>query len=98
MPGARQMLPFVGLSHAQPWSYGWCEQEGRRRTVTQAEAGEQGDPLMPRLFPIGLQSALEEVACSLEHGELLCAFLDDVYLLCPPARLQPLFKVFLKHC
>ena len=39
-------------------SYAWCDQEGRRRTVTQAEAGEQGDPLMPLLFPIGMQSAL----------------------------------------
>ena len=47
MPGARELLPFVRLSYAQPSCYGWHDQEGRRRTVTQAEGGEQGDPLMP---------------------------------------------------
>ena len=44
--------------------------------------GEQGDPLMPLLFAIGIQGALEEVAVSLEPGEQLCAFLDDVCALC----------------
>ena len=37
--------------------------------VTQAEGGEQGDPLMPLLFLIGIQSALEEVSQSLLVGE-----------------------------
>ena len=31
-------------------------------TITQAEGGEQGDPLMPLLFSIGIQGVLEEVA------------------------------------
>ena len=48
---------------------------GRR---TQAEGGEQGDPLMPFLFANGIHGALEEVASSMEHGEQFCAFLDDV--------------------
>ena len=68
MPGARQILPFVRLSYAPPSSYGWFDEEGRRRIVTQAEGGEQGDPLTPLLFSIGIQSALE-VARSLERGE-----------------------------
>ena len=55
--------------------------------------GEQGDPLMPLLFSIGIQSALEEVARSLEPGEQLCAFLDDICLLCLPSRVQHLHKV-----
>ena len=42
----------------------------------QVEGGEQGDPLMPLLFSIGIQGALEEVAATLEHGEQRCAFLD----------------------
>ena len=37
MPGTRELLPFVRLSYAQPSCYGWHDQEGRRRTVTQAE-------------------------------------------------------------
>ena len=52
--------------------------------MTQAEGGEQGDPLMPLLFSIGIQSALEEVSQSLLVSERLCAFLDDFYLLCEP--------------
>ena len=43
---------------------------------------------MPLLFSIGIQGALEEVARSLEPGEQLCAFLDDVYLLCQPSRVN----------
>ena len=82
----------TSLSYAQPSCYGWHDQEGRR-TVTQAEGGEQGDPLMTLLFSIGIQGALEEVARSLERGEQLCAFLDDVYLLCQPSRVKTLFTV-----
>ena len=32
----------------------------------------------------GLQSALEKVSPSLQDAEPLCAFLDDVYVLCGP--------------
>ena len=59
--------------------------------MTQAEGGEQGDPLMPLVFSIGIQGALEEVAESLRCGEQLCAFLDDVYLLCEPSRVKALY-------
>ena len=48
---------------------------------------------MPLLFSIGIQSVLEELAHSLERGEHVCAFLDDENLLCPPTRVEPLFKV-----
>ena len=61
MPGARAILPFVRLSYAQPSTYAWYDDEGERRIVTQAEGGEQGDPLMPLLFAIGIQGVLEEV-------------------------------------
>ena len=56
--------------------------------MTRAEGGEQGDPLVPLLFSIGIQGVLEEVATHLEDGEQLCAFLDDVYLLCESARVE----------
>ena len=93
MPAARALLPFVRLSYAQPSQYSWYDEDGVRRTVTQAEGGEQGDPLMPLLLSIGIHGVLEEVATHLEDGEQLCAFLDDVYLLCEPARVEPLYKV-----
>ena len=93
MPAARAILPFVRLSYGAPSSYTWVDCEGQQRTVTQAEGGEQGDPLMPLLFSIGIQGALEEVATSLAPEEHLCAFLDDIYLLCPPERVVPLYKL-----
>ena len=48
---------------------------------------------MPLLFSIGIQGALVEVATSLAPEEHLCAFLDDIYLLCPPERVVPLNKL-----
>ena len=93
MPKARAILPFVRLSYAQPSRYSWVDEEGHRRTVTQAEGGEQGDPLMPLFFSIGIQQALEEVAAAMLPGEQLSAFLDDVYMLCQPDRVGPLYKL-----
>ena len=43
---------------------------------------------MPLLFAIGIQGALEEVAAALLPGEQLCAFLDDLYVLCDPSRVK----------
>ena len=89
------MLPFVRLSYATPSRFSWWDDDGERHVVTQAEGGEQGDPLMPLLFSIGIQGALEEVATMLFPGEQLCAFLDDVYVLCPPERVKPIFDALL---
>ena len=82
MPAARSLLPFVRMSYAQQSCYQWFDDGGEAREVTQAEGGEQGDPLTPLLFAIGIQGALEEVAAALLPGEQLCAFLDDLYILC----------------
>ena len=80
MPRAKAILPLVRLSYAQPSTYSWFNDEGERKVVTQAEGSEQGDPLMPLLFAIGKERALEEVGRSLKPGEHLCAFLDDIPL------------------
>ena len=67
-------------------------EEGRgsnhKPTKAEARGWEQGDPLMPLLFSIGIQRALEEVAAALLPGEQSCAFLDDVCLLCDPSRVK----------
>ena len=57
--------------------------------VTQAESGEQCDPLMPLFFSTGIQGAVEQVARSLE----LCAFLDDIYMVCEPDWVRPLHNI-----
>ena len=93
MQEAKALIPFVMLSYSEPSTCDWFDDTGHRRTVLQAEGGEQGDPLMPLLFAIGIQGALEEVSGSLEDGELLCAFLDDVFLVCEPERVRFLFDL-----
>ena len=78
MPEARSLLPFVRMSCGQLSTYQWSD-ERSERLVTQAEGGE---------LSIGIQGALEEVATALLLGEQLCAFLDDVHLLCEPSRVK----------
>ena len=82
VPGLRGLLPFVKTAYSSASSYVWADEEGVRHTIGQHEGGEQGDPLMPLLFSLGIQNALEEVRQSLEEGECLFAYLDDVYVLC----------------
>ena len=48
---------------------------------------------MRLLFSIGIQGALEQVARLLKPGEHLCAFLDDIYMVCEPERVRPLFNI-----
>ena len=40
MLNAKVLLPFVLLSHSAPSTYDWYDDEGQRRTMTQAEGGE----------------------------------------------------------
>ena len=94
MPAARALLPFVRLSCGRPSSYTWYDDAGEQRTVTQAEGGEQGDPLMPLLFSIGIQGVLGKKSPRIWWMASSCVrSWDDVYLLCEPTRVEPLFKV-----
>ena len=36
MPGAREILPFVRLSYAQPSDFWWLDEDGIQRTIHQA--------------------------------------------------------------
>ena len=98
MPKARVIFPFVRLSYATPSNYSWWDAKGERRIVTQAEGEEQGDALMPFLFSIGIRAALEEFPATLEPGEQLCAFLDDVYALCQPSRVKDIHDAWPQVC
>ena len=83
VPSLRELLPsvctpqFVCLGH----------------TIEQHEGGEQGDPLMPLLFSLGIHDALEEIQQQSEPGESLFAFVDDVYVLCSPERTRVLYNL-----
>ena len=59
----------------------------------QGEGGEQGDPLMPLLFSLGIHGALERVQAQLQDGEHLFAYLDDVYAVAEPDRIRPIYDM-----
>ncbi len=92
LPTASAILPFVRLSYAQPTQYVWTDDEGKDHAIPQGEGGEQGDPLMPLLFALGIHDALQRVSAQLLPGEDLCAFLDDVYVLCAPERVRTIYN------
>ena len=91
LPTASAILPFVRLSYSQPTQYVWTDDDGRDHEIAQGEGGEQGDPLMPLLFALGIHDALQAVSAHLRPGEDLAAFLDDVYVLCPPERVRTIY-------
>ena len=80
-------------AYSSPSSYAWEDAEGQRHSIGQHEGGEQVDPLMPLLFSLAIHDALEEVQAELEDGELLFAFLDDVYVVCLPHRVRTIFDL-----
>ena len=93
MPTARAMLPFCAIVLRTAFQILGATPGGRQRLVTQAEGGEQGDPLMPQTVfyqdPRSIGGGFQF------HGARrasLCAFLDDVYVLCAPQRVVPLFN------
>ena len=47
---------------------------------------------MPALYALGQHAALEEANAALQPGEFLFAFLDDVYAVCAPERVVPVFQ------
>jgi len=85
-PGAAAMLPFARLFYGRPSSFVWSDDDGATHLVSQAEGGEQGDPLMPALFALGLAPALRSFQAELLPGERVRAFLDDIYVTTLPAR------------
>ena len=48
---------------------------------------------MRLLFALGIHEALSQVSAQLQPGEDLCAFLDDVYALCSPERVRPIYNL-----
>ena len=47
---------------------------------------------MPLLFAIGIQGAWKKLQVVL-FGEQLCAFLDDLYILCDPSRVKVVYDL-----
>ena len=77
-----QILPFVRCFYGSPSTCLWEDETGNVQDIPQGEGGEQGDPLMPLLFSLGLHGALNAVKARLSEGEKVVAFLDDVHVIC----------------
>ena len=60
------------------------DSEGMKHQIVQAEGGEQGDPLMPLLFSLGIHDSLCAVRDRLRPQDELFAYLDDVHVASPP--------------
>ena len=96
LPNASSLLPFVAMFYGHTSEYYWTDEDSEVWPIEQGDGGEQGDPLMPALFALGLHSALVSSddklkELNMESGPidwdgngsftpLLFAFLDDLYL------------------
>ena len=56
-PRLAALLPFVAQFYAEPSTYLFYDEDGVAHDITQAEGGEQGDPLMPALYALGQHPA-----------------------------------------
>ena len=75
-----------GDAMVRPAGFFWEDEDGVNHDPLQGEGREQGDPLMPALFALGLHVALVAVQAGLLPSERLFAFLDDIFVVCSPDR------------
>ena len=97
LPTANRCIPFVRMFYGQQSQFVWHDTQGHAHVITQAEGGEQGDPLMPALFALGQRPALREVQRQLAPNEYLMAFLDDIYVAVTPQRVRPVYDLLATH-
>ena len=98
-PGCERALPFVLQFYGRPSTYLWEDDCAVVHEITQGEGGEQGDPLMPALYALGVKSQLR---CKLQEHSLLlqrieavpdlqCAWL--ILMFCAAARANYFLRV-----
>ena len=92
VPALQGLLPFVRSIFAT--TYVWEDSEGERHRIVQAEGGEQGDPLMPLLFSLGIHDSLRAVKERMRPEDELFAYLDDVHVVSPPDRTRGLYNLW----
>ena len=84
-PALAPRIPFDKMFYGKESTYLWYDDDGVPHEILKGERGDQKDPLMPALYALGQHAALTQVDASLHEGEMLFAFLDDIYILCDPS-------------
>ena len=93
VPALQGLLPFVRSIYARNTTYVWEDSEGERHPIVQAEGGEQGDPLMPLLFSLGIHDSLRAAKERMRPEDELFAYLDDVHVVSPPDRTRGAYNL-----
>ena len=79
------VLPFVWTFNGAPSKCGKMILE-QCTEFPKGKAGEQGDAMMPLLFCLGHNQALQAIQGQLRDGEYLMAFLDDLCIVTLPDK------------
>ena len=87
----RALLPLVTALYGTESRFVWRDDEGVDHIVTQAEGGEQGDPLMPALFSLAQHDGLVQAAQQLPSATIF-AFLDDIYVVEEKTKAHAAFR------
>jgi hypothetical protein len=92
-PEIRELFPMVAqfyLQDADLLSYG----AGQTLRLKSTSGSRQGDPLGPFLFSVAIQPALLKVQASFrQHGVVVLAYMDDIYVLGPAVKALDAFRV-----
>ena len=72
VPALQGILPFVRSIYARNSSCVWEDSYGVRHRIVQTEGGEQGDPLMPLLFSLGIHDSLRAVKEDETRRRVVC--------------------------
>ena len=96
-PRARALLPFVLQFYGKQSQYLWTHDCGAVYDILQGEGCEQGDPLSPALFSLGLHDALHQAQSELPDGDFLVAYLDDVYVFTTREGASAAFDIVTRH-
>ena len=91
-PTLAPLVPFVRMWYSWPFTYTWLFDDGRTHVIRQAERVEQGDPWSLLLFSLTIHASLRRDKATLQPGEYLFNFLDDVYTITPKARASAVAK------
>ena len=93
-----EVVPFVRLFSGSPSTCMWEDAEEVEHLIRQGEGGGHDDPVMLLLYPLGQHFALEATQEELRKDEVVCAFLDDIYVVTPdPHRIGPIYTTLQQH-